>query len=56
MKECEKKKILCKIEYISKGERVTLIKSTLTSVPLYQMSLVRMPKAVVVRLDKTLSV
>ena len=38
--------------YISKGWRVTLIKSTLASLPLYQMSLIRMPAIVTKRLEK----
>ena len=36
-----KRLALWKRNYISKGERVTLIKSTLASLPLYQMSMVR---------------
>ncbi|RVW74227.1 putative ribonuclease H protein [Vitis vinifera] len=43
---------LWKRQYISKGGRITLIKSTLTSMPLYQMSLFRMPKSVARRLEK----
>ena len=35
---------LWKRQYISKGGRITLIKTTMTSLPLYQMSLFRMPK------------
>ena len=34
---------LWKRQYISKGGRTTLIKSTMASIPLYQMSLFRMP-------------
>ena len=34
------------------GGRVTLIKSTLSSMPIYLMSLVRMPKAIANRLEK----
>ena len=30
---------LWKRHYLSKGERITLIKSTLTSIPIYQLSL-----------------
>ncbi|KAL6348571.1 hypothetical protein AAG906_016083 [Vitis piasezkii] len=43
---------LWKRQYISKGGRITLIKSTLASMPLYQMSLFRMPKSVARRLEK----
>ena len=40
-----------KRQYMSKGMRITLIKSTLASIPIYQLSLFRMPKLVVKRLD-----
>ena len=43
---------LWKHQYISKGGRITLIKSTMASMPLYQMSLFRMPKSVARRLEK----
>ena len=43
---------LWKRQYISKGGRVTLIKSTLASMPIYQLSLFRMPKIVARRLEK----
>ncbi|RVW19996.1 LINE-1 retrotransposable element ORF2 protein [Vitis vinifera] len=43
---------LWKRQYISKGGRVTLIKSTLASMPIYQLSLFRMPKMVARRLEK----
>ena len=41
-----------KRQYLSKGGRITLIKSTLASIPVYQMSIFRMPKSVVKRLEK----
>ncbi|RVW77597.1 LINE-1 reverse transcriptase-like [Vitis vinifera] len=43
---------LWKRQYLSKGGRITLIKSTLASMPLYQLSLFRMPKGVARRLEK----
>ena len=43
---------LWKHQYISKGGRITLIKSTMASMPIYQMSLFRMPKVVARRLEK----
>ena len=43
---------LWKHQYISKGGRITLIKTTMASMPLYQMSLFRMPKTVARRLEK----
>ena len=41
-----------KRQYISKGERLTLIRSTLSSLPIYFLSLFRMPKIVCSRLEK----
>ncbi|KAJ9689707.1 hypothetical protein PVL29_012417 [Vitis rotundifolia] len=41
-----------KRQYLSKGGRITLIKSTLASIPVYQMSIFRMPKSVAKRLEK----
>ena len=43
---------LWKRQYISKGGRITLIKSTLASISIYQLSLFRMPKIVAKRLEK----
>ena len=43
---------LWKRQYISKGGRIILIKSTMASMPVYQMSLFRMPKSVARRLEK----
>ena len=47
-----KKLALWKRNYISKGGRITLIKSTLANLPIYKLSLVRMPTVVVKRLEK----
>ncbi|KAJ9704079.1 hypothetical protein PVL29_005387 [Vitis rotundifolia] len=53
MEERMRKKLaLWKRQYISKGGRLTLIKSTLTSIPIYQLSLFRMPRLVARRLEK----
>ena len=41
-----------KRQYISKGGRLTLIRSTLSSLPIYFLSLFRMPKIVCARLEK----
>ena len=41
-----------KRQYISKGGRITLIRSTLSSLPIYFLSLFRMPKSVCSRLEK----
>ncbi|RVW80898.1 putative ribonuclease H protein [Vitis vinifera] len=43
---------LWKRQYISKGGRITLIKSMLANMPLYRLSLFRMPKSVARRLEK----
>ena len=47
-----KRLALWKSNYISKGRRVTLIKSTLASLPLYQMSLIKMMAIVTKRSEK----
>ena len=47
----QKRLALWKRNFISKGGRITLIKSTLTSLPLYQMSIFRMPNVVAKRLE-----
>ena len=41
-----------KRQYILKGGRLTLIRSTLSSLPIYFLSLFRMPKLVCSRLEK----
>ena len=43
-----------KRQYISKGRHITLIKSTLVSMPIYYLSLFRMPKIVAKRIEKLL--
>ena len=43
---------LWKSQYISKGGRITLIKSSMVSMPVYQMSLFQMPISVARRLEK----
>ena len=47
-----KKLALWKRQCISKGGRLTLIKSTLSNLPIYTMSLYRMPTGVKLRLEK----
>ena len=47
-----KKLALWKRQYISKAGRLTLIRSTLSNLPIYIMSLFRMPKGVKARLEK----
>ena len=41
-----------KTQYISKGGRITLIRSTLSSLPIYYLSLFRMPQKVCARLER----
>ena len=41
-----------KRQYISKGRRLTLIQSTLSSLPIYFLSLIRIPRVVCARLEK----
>ena len=41
-----------KRQYISKGGRLTLIRSTLSNLPIYLLSLFRLPKGVKYRLEK----
>ena len=47
-----KKLALWKNQYISKGDWLNLIKSTLTNLPIYTMSLFKIPKGVKRRLEK----
>lgn len=47
-----KKLALWKRQFISKGRRITLIRSTLVSMPIYLMSLLRVLKVVRLRFDK----
>ena len=47
-----KRLAMWKRQYISKGERLTLIRSTLSSLPVYFMSLFFLPKKVRLRLEK----
>ena len=47
-----RKLALWKRQYISKGGRLTLIRSTLSNLPIYLMSLFRLPKGVQFRLEK----
>ena len=47
-----KKLVLWKRQHISKGGRLTLIRSTLSNLPIYIMPLFRMPKGVKARLEK----
>ena len=41
-----------KRQYISKGGRITLIRSTLSNLPIYFMSIFQIPRAVRIRLEK----
>ena len=47
-----KKLVAWKTQYISKGGRITLIRSTLSSLPIYYLSLFRMPQKVCARLER----
>ena len=48
----QKRLAMWKRQFISKGERITLIRSTLSSMPIYLMSLLRIPIVVSLRLKK----
>ena len=41
-----------KMQYISKGGRITLIRNTLSSLPIYYLSLFRMPQKICTRLER----
>ena len=47
-----KRLALWKRQFISKGGRITLIWSTLVSMPIYLMSLLHMPRVVKLRLEQ----
>ena len=47
-----RKLAIWKRQHISKGGRLTLIRSTLSNLPIYLMSLLRMPWGVSTRLEK----
>ena len=51
-KRFRKRLAIWKRQFISKGGRITLIRSTLSSMPIYLMSLLRMPRVVSLRLEK----
>ncbi|WKA02600.1 hypothetical protein VitviT2T_020769 [Vitis vinifera] len=47
-----KKLAMWKRRYISKGGRITLVRSTLSNLPIYFMSIFQMPRVVRIRLEK----
>ncbi|RVX22609.1 putative ribonuclease H protein [Vitis vinifera] len=47
-----KRLAMWKRQFISKGKRITLIRSTLSTIPIYYMSMLRMPRVVRLRLKK----
>ncbi|RVW99876.1 LINE-1 reverse transcriptase-like [Vitis vinifera] len=48
----KKKLAMWKHQYISKGGRITLVRSTLSNLPIYFMSIFQMPRVVRIRLEK----
>ncbi|RVW61463.1 putative ribonuclease H protein [Vitis vinifera] len=48
----KKRLAMWKRQYISKGGRITLIRSTLSNLPIYFMSIFQIPRAVRIRLEK----
>ena len=53
LEKMEKKLSGWKRLYLSKGDRLTLLKSTLSSLPMYFLSLFTFPKAVAARIEST---
>lgn len=49
----EKKLSIRKAQYLSLGERITLIKASLSNLPIHYMSLFKMPKVGSARMDST---
>ena len=49
-KRFRKRLAMWKCQYISKGWRITLIRSTLSSLPIYFMSILQLPRGVKLRL------
>ena len=47
-----KRLAMWKHQYISKGGRITLIRNTLSNLPIYFMSILQMPRGVKLRLEK----
>ena len=52
LEKMEKKPSGWKHLYLSKGGRLTLLKSTLSSLPMYSLSLFTIPKAVAARMER----
>ena len=52
LERMEKKLLGWKCLYLSKGGRLTLLKSTLSSLPTYYLSLFIVPKAMAIRLER----
>lgn len=52
VEKVEKKLSTRKMRYLSLGGRITMIKACLSKMPVYYMSLFKMPKSVIGKLDK----